>query len=138
MAIAYGATQGVMVMVLAVGDLFKSKKDLCAVRSHSNEDAFYGQRAVQRRGLERDDQVGDRGLNSLDREVDPPVGHIALVFTDIRNSTMLWDTHPAAMQTAIRMHNLLFRRQLRAIGGYEVRSPSFLLWWVDEAKVAVS
>lgn len=138
MAIAYGATQGVMVMVLAVGDLFKSKKDLRAVRSHSNEDAFYGQRAVQRRGLERDDQVGDRGLNSLDREVDPPVGHIALVFTDIRNSTMLWDTHPAAMQTAIRMHNLLFRRQLRAIGGYEVRSPSFLLWWVDEAKVAVS
>ncbi|KAK4700749.1 hypothetical protein P7C70_g5496, partial [Phenoliferia sp. Uapishka_3] len=121
MAISYGSSQNVMVMVLAVGDLFKAKKDYRTHRSHQEEDGFYGQRAVQRRGGAREDQVGDRGLNTLDREVSPPIGLVALVFTDIRNSTMLWETNPG-MQTAIRMHNQLLRRQLRAIGGYEVKT----------------
>lgn len=120
MAISYGSSQNVMVMVLNVGDLFKKKLDYRSHRSHQEEDGFYGQRAVQRRGLERENQVGDRGLNTLDREVAPPIGLVALVFTDIRNSTMLWETNPA-MQVAIRMHNQLLRRQLRAIGGYEAR-----------------
>ncbi|KAL8280844.1 hypothetical protein RQP46_006848 [Phenoliferia psychrophenolica] len=121
MAISYGSSQNVMVMVLAVGDLFKAKKDYRAHRAHQDdEEDFYRQRA-QRRG-NRDDQVGDRGLSTLEREVPPPTGLLALVFTDIRNSTSLWETIPAGMQMGIRMHNQLFRRQLRAIGGYEVKT----------------
>lgn len=65
--------------------------------------------------------AGERYLNVLDREVPPPVGLVALVFTDIRNSTALWESN-MGMQTAIRMHNQLLRRQLRAIGGYEVKT----------------
>lgn len=114
-----------MVMVLAVGDLFKAKRDYRMLRgvAHAHdEEGFYGAHksgAAMRRGKE--EGAGERYLNLLDREVAPPVGMVALVFTDIRNSTMLWESN-AGMQTAIRMHNQLLRRQLRAIGGYEVKT----------------
>jgi adenylate cyclase len=117
-----------MVMVLAVGDLFKDKKKLGYYSKHrgatgpGEEEGFYGahKAGVARRG-ERVEGAGERYLNLLDREVAPPVGMVALVFTDIRNSTALWESNPG-MQTAIRMHNQLLRRQLRAIGGYEVKT----------------
>ncbi|KAK4054665.1 cysteinyl-tRNA synthetase [Microbotryomycetes sp. JL221] len=145
LAISYGSTQNIMVMVLAVGDLFnKTKKGYRSHRggvSHPHDDeGFYGAsrtgRAARGRGEEG---AGERYLNLLDREVAPPVGMVALVFTDIRNSTALWESNPG-MQSAIRMHNQLLRRQLRAIGGYEVKTegdafmvsfptvPSALLW----------
>jgi len=57
----------------------------------------------------------------LEREVAPPVGQVALVFTDIKNSTFLWETNPA-MQSAMRIHNGIMRRHLRIIGGYEVKT----------------
>lgn len=124
LAISYGSSQNIMVMVLAVGDLYKVKKDYRIHRGLTNADdeGFYGVHksgAALRRGKE--EGAGDRYLNLLDREVAPPVGLVALVFTDIRNSTALWETNPG-MQTAIRMHNQLLRRQLRAIGGYEVKT----------------
>lgn len=124
LAISYGSAQNIMVMVLAVGDLFKVKRDY---RSHrmpalGNDEGFYGVHksgAAMRR--EKGEGAGERYLNLLDREVAPPVGSLALVFTDIRNSTALWESNPG-MQTGIRMHNQLLRRQLRAIGGYEVKT----------------
>ncbi|KAM0746823.1 L domain-like protein [Meredithblackwellia eburnea MCA 4105] len=123
MAISYGSSQNVMVMVVAVADLFKAKKDYRSHRSHQEDEGFFGQARAGplRRGTARDEHIGDRGLNGLEREVAPPVGLVALVFTDIRNSTALWESNPG-MQTAIRMHNQLLRRQLRAIGGYEVKT----------------
>jgi adenylate cyclase len=45
-----------------------------------------------------------------------------MVFTDIKNSTMLWELHPVAMRSAIKTHNVIMRRQLRIIGGYEVKT----------------
>src|SRR5271154_522798 len=47
---------------------------------------------------------------------------IAMVFTDIKNSTMLWELHPVAMRSAIKTHNVIMRRQMRIIGGYEVKT----------------
>ena len=35
---------------------------------------------------------------------------------------MLWETYPTSMQSAIKMHNEVMRRQLRIIGGYEVKT----------------
>ncbi|KNE65218.1 hypothetical protein AMAG_10866 [Allomyces macrogynus ATCC 38327] len=68
-------------------------------------------------------EILDRTLMRLEREVDPPTGHVALVFTDIKGSTRLWETRPAAMQAAIKQHNALFRRLLRTVGrGYEVKT----------------
>ncbi len=59
---------------------------------------------------------------------------VTLVFTDIRNSTHLWEANPG-MPTAMRLHNTLLRRQLRLCGGYEVKrkairscAPSLLRW----------
>ena len=45
-----------------------------------------------------------------------------MVFTDIKNSTMLWELHPVAMRSAIKTHNVIMRRQMRIIGGYEVKT----------------
>ena len=63
----------------------------------------------------------DRQISRLDGEVPAPVGHVALVFSDIRNSTHLWEVNPG-MPTAHRIHNTLLRRQLRFCGGYEVKT----------------
>ncbi|GAA6032485.1 hypothetical protein JCM8097_004783 [Rhodosporidiobolus ruineniae] len=121
LAISYGSSQNIMVMVLAVGDLFKVKKGGFYAKHRAaqvEDEGFYGAHKARRGGKE---EAGERYLNLLDREVAPPVGMVALVFTDIRNSTALWESNPG-MQTAIRMHNQLLRRQLRAIGGYEVKT----------------
>lgn len=61
-------------------------------------------------------------LRFLQDEVKPPEGDLALVFTDIKNSTLMWETFPVAMRSGIKIHNSLMRRQLRNIGGYEVKT----------------
>ncbi|KAJ7245656.1 hypothetical protein B0H12DRAFT_1127492 [Mycena haematopus] len=82
----------------------------------------------------------DRTLDRLKDEVAPPVGHVAIVFTDIQNSTRLWEATPSGMITALHLHNSLLRRYLRICGGYEVRTegdsfmcsfPTVLaaVWW---------
>ncbi|TIB37909.1 hypothetical protein E3P86_01988 [Wallemia ichthyophaga] len=120
-AIAYGAQGNLMVMVVSVADIFRPNK-LPSTDENNNEiDNYYGgmRRTGQRK---RDDAVvGDRTLARLDREVSPPVGHVTLVFTDIRNSTILWESN-RGMQSAMRIHNHLLRRHLRTIGGYEVKT----------------
>lgn len=35
---------------------------------------------------------------------------------------MLWEIHPVAMRSAIKIHNTIMRRQMRIIGGYEVKT----------------
>lgn len=64
----------------------------------------------------------DSTLRKLDEEIEPPTGDLAMVFTDIKNSTLLWDNYPVAMRSAIKVHNSIMRRQLRIIGGYEVKT----------------
>lgn len=80
--------------------------------------------APQTKKGRRDRQLpsGDTALRRLNDEIDPPTGYIALVFTDIKNSTLLWDTYPVAMRSAIKLHNTIMRRQLRIVGGYEVKT----------------
>jgi len=123
LALSYGAESNLMVMVIALGDLFKAKRRLTyrgAGGAHIDEELYGATRIATRRG-QMLDAPGEKYLTLLDREVAPPTGMVALVFTDIRNSTSLWETNPG-MQSAMRMHNQLLRRQLRAIGGYEVKT----------------
>jgi adenylate cyclase len=126
-AISYGAEGSTMIMVICVGDLFNP-----LVRNPITD-------AVDVRRVKKKDGIAIRGITRLDGEVSPPTGHLALVFTDIRNSTHLWEVN-AGMPTAIRLHNNLLRRQLRFCGGYEVKTegdafmcsfPTALsaLWW---------
>ncbi|KAF2240879.1 PP2C-domain-containing protein [Trematosphaeria pertusa] len=123
LAIAFGATNKIMVMLLGVSDL--KSKQRARFRTHSMsmgpsgspDDFFLRPRGKRARNLPNDSK-----LARLDNEVDAPTGEVSLVFTDIKSSTLLWETYPIAMRSAIRMHNELMRRQLRIIGGYEVKT----------------
>ncbi|KAF1916408.1 hypothetical protein BDU57DRAFT_450275 [Ampelomyces quisqualis] len=123
LAIAFGATNKIMVMLLGVSDLKSKQRARFRTQSMSlgpsgNADDFF---SVRRPGKKKN-LVGDSKLARLDNEVDAPTGEVSLVFTDIKNSTLLWETYPIAMRSAIKMHNELMRRQLRIIGGYEVKT----------------
>ncbi|KAJ1304897.1 hypothetical protein OPQ81_006031 [Rhizoctonia solani] len=114
-AISYGAEWNTMIMVISVSDKFASKTSDPAAETQ----AMLALRRVA--PPRRNDLVSDRTLNRLGPEVAPPIGHIALVFTDIRNSTSLWEKNPG-MSAAMRIHNSLLRRELRNCGGYECKT----------------
>ncbi|KAL1632073.1 hypothetical protein SLS56_003962 [Neofusicoccum ribis] len=123
LAIAFGATGKIMVMLIGVSDL--RKRERARFRTHSMSMGPTGspdELFPQRRGKRLRDAVGDQKLARLDSEVDAPTGEVSLVFTDIKNSTLMWETYPTAMRSAIKMHNDVMRRHLRIIGGYEVKT----------------
>ena len=125
LAIAFGATGKLMVMMIGVSDLKKRAQ----IRPHRvqslslnpllvAEDGYQPSRRTKKRG----ETVEDSGLRRLQAEVDAPIGDVSIVFTDIKDSTLLWETYPNAMRSAIKLHNEVMRRQLRIIGGYEVKT----------------
>ena len=123
LAIAFGASSKLMVMVIGVSDL--RKRERLQVRTHDmgmSPSGLIDDFPAWRRGKRDKNAVADSRLARLDQEVEAPTGQISLVFTDIKNSTLLWETYPIAMRAAIRMHNELMRRQLRIIGGFEVKT----------------
>lgn len=135
LAMSYGADGSTMIMVIFVGDLFKN--DRMRKTTLDPIDPYY-EKPLPHRPKDQL-RIWDSGIRRLPLEVPPPTGHIALVFTDIRNSTYLWNVNPGT-HTAIRMHHSLLRRQLRFCSGYEVKTegdsfmcsfPSTLyaLWW---------
>ncbi|CAH2355014.1 adenylate cyclase [[Candida] railenensis] len=149
-AICYGATDKINVMVITLGENQKSNQLNNLMRSkYSNNNNLYSNmlkdgsemyNPTAKKRRDRNQQAGDSTLRRLEDEIDPPIGEIALVFTDIKNSTLLWDTYPVAMRSAIKIHNQIMRRQLRLVGGYEVKtegdafmvsfpSPSSALLW---------
>ena len=48
--------------------------------------------------------------------------HVAIAFTDIKSSTVLWEERPAAMCEAMSLHNRLVRGCISRVGGYEVKT----------------
>jgi len=126
LAMAYGAKDKMMVMVLGISDLRKRNHNrfrgtsLSMAKEFGQEDnqIFPSSRKIRRKG---ETLVGDSRLARID-EPEAPVGEVAIVFTDIKNSTALWEILPTAMRSSIQIHNELFRRQLRLIGGYEVKT----------------
>lgn len=72
--------------------------------------------------MSRKNAFEDTSLRRLQPEIPPPTGNVAIVFTDIKNSTVIWELYPDAMRTAIKTHNDIMRRQLRIFGGYEVKT----------------
>ncbi|ORY87120.1 hypothetical protein BCR37DRAFT_411864 [Protomyces lactucae-debilis] len=133
-AISYGVQEKLSIMIIGVGDLFHRKakmakqlRNASAARAATggflvaDEDLILGHTTKSRRRAAAD-QPADSTLARLTREVAPPVGELAMIFTDIKNSTLLWESHPVAMRSAIKIHNSIMRRQLRSIGGYEVKT----------------
>eukprot|EP00727_Mastigamoeba_balamuthi_P013486 m51a1_g8760 putative family 3 adenylate cyclase (1662) ;mRNA; r:111354-126456 len=52
----------------------------------------------------------------------PPTGKMAIVFTDIQQSTELWEWNPTLMKEALYQHHDVMRATLRRHNGYEVRT----------------
>lgn len=127
LAMAFGATGKIMVMMIGVSDLKKRernrkrKESLSMDPTRDQDDQLFQTRS---RGLKRreTDRPDDSTLQRLDREIDPPTGDLAMIFTDIKSSTALWEAYPVPMRSAIKTHNMVMRRQLRLIGGYEVKT----------------
>ncbi|KAG1739309.1 hypothetical protein EDB19DRAFT_1711525 [Suillus lakei] len=133
-AISYGADGNTMIMVICVSDLFRSRQP---ITDSLVDPEVYSSINKKRAGKKAD--IVDRTIARLEGEVSPPTGHLCLVFTDIRNSTQLWEAN-AGMPTAMRIHNNLLRRHLRTCGGYVVKTegdafmcsfPTTLaaMWW---------
>ncbi|KAI5286295.1 cysteinyl-tRNA synthetase [Ascosphaera aggregata] len=124
LAMAYGSTNKLMVMIAGVSDLrhrernkFKGSNLTLGPSPISTEHIFPTAKR-QKRGR---DAPTDSRLARYDR-VEAPTGELAIIFTDIKGSTSLWETNSPAMETAIQIHNELFRRQLGIIGGYEAKT----------------
>jgi adenylate cyclase len=121
LAMAFGATSKIMVMMIGVSDLRKQSRNRFRNQSVSIGGNLMGDDNMFAAKRGKRQAPGDSRLARLD-EVEAPIGHVAIIFTDIKNSTNLWETFPVAMKTGISMHNELMRRQLRIIGGYEVKT----------------
>jgi adenylate cyclase len=126
LAIAFGASGKLMVMMIGVSDLKKRAmirphrvQSLSFNPSNITDDSGY---APVKRAKKKGETVEDSMLRRLQAEVQAPVGDVSIVFTDIKSSTLLWETYPSAMRSAIKLHNEVMRRQLRIIGGYEVKT----------------
>lgn len=124
LAMSYGATGKIMVMILGVGDIKLRERQRYRAQSLSMgpsgilDEQFFPSKRPKRNKGGPDDSV----LRRLDQEVEAPTGDVSMVFTDIKSSTLLWETYPMSMRSAIKQHNALMRRQLRIIGGYEVKT----------------
>ncbi|KAI9463354.1 hypothetical protein F5148DRAFT_1211616 [Russula earlei] len=114
-AISYGSEGTTMIMVISLVGMFSPRGQ---EKDHLLQDVELF--PPPRRS--RKDEVGDNETGRLDPEIQPPVGQVVLAFTDIVNSTRLWDVNATAMRTAVTMHHQLLRRHVRICGGYEVKT----------------
>ncbi|KAF1738839.1 Adenylate cyclase [Beauveria bassiana] len=127
LAMAYGSSGKIMVMMISVADL---KRRMERSRLHRGTSmSLYpsgvpddAQVLSTRRGRKTKGDVLDSSLNRLEAEIPAPTGNVSIVFTDIKNSTNLWEMYSSAMRSGIKLHNEVMRRQLRRIGGYEVKT----------------
>ena len=55
-------------------------------------------------------------------DVRPPQNQAAIVFTDIKSSTAIWEASPEAMKRALKLHNNIVRCCIANFGGYEVKT----------------
>ncbi|KZO95643.1 hypothetical protein CALVIDRAFT_165556 [Calocera viscosa TUFC12733] len=111
-ALAHGASGNVQVMVVMLSDLFLSPS--LGVESMRTPEVFDRRAGGSSMTLSARERMG-----SAD---DAPIGKVALVFTDIRNSTALWERLKGRMQYSLDMHNRCMRRIMRLCGGYEVKT----------------
>ncbi|MFL5343970.1 MAG: ATP-binding protein [Hyalangium sp.] len=61
-------------------------------------------------------------MNALARPMEAPSGTVALVFTDIQGSTLLWERCSAGMRAALDIHDRILRALLMSTSGYEVKT----------------
>lgn len=64
-----------------------------------------------------------------------PSGTVTLVFTDVQDSSRLWEKHGRHFEPVLALHNQLMREQIAAHGGYEVKTEgdAFMIAFADAA-----
>eukprot|EP01065_Artemidia_motanka_P040524 TRINITY_DN5098_c0_g2_i3.p1 TRINITY_DN5098_c0_g2~~TRINITY_DN5098_c0_g2_i3.p1 ORF type:complete len:1229 (+),score=338.54 TRINITY_DN5098_c0_g2_i3:383-4069(+) len=74
-------------------------------------------------------------LKARSKEVKPPQGRVAVVFSDIVGSTKLWEADPEGMTEALEVHNNVIRKEIERYSGYEVKTigDSFMVSFGDPA-----
>ncbi|AMD22782.1 HHR013Cp [Eremothecium sinecaudum] len=107
-AIAYGCNEKITVICISFDKNIGRQSQFSF-----NNDLLFGKRLKN---------FEDLMPKRLQAEISPPTGILAIVFTDIKNSTFLWELFPNAMRTAIKVHNNIMRKKLRVFGGYEVKT----------------
>jgi adenylate cyclase len=127
LAMAYGSTSKIMVMMLSVADLKRRQER--SMRLHRGQSMSLYPSGVPddfqfpaKKKQKTKGGIQDSDINRLGAEVPAPTEKPSIVFTDIKNSTNLWEMYPDAMRSSIKLHNEVMRRQLRRIGGYEVKT----------------
>ncbi|KAI2636046.1 protein phosphatase 2C [Xylaria nigripes] len=127
LAMAYGSSGKIMVMMISVADLKRRQER--STRLHRGQSMSLYPSGVPdefqyptKRGKKAKGGIQDSDLHRLEAEVPAPTEKPSIVFTDIKNSTNLWEMYPDAMRSSIKLHNEVMRRQLRRIGGYEVKT----------------
>eukprot|EP01060_Flectonema_neradi_P022418 TRINITY_DN3065_c0_g1_i5.p1 TRINITY_DN3065_c0_g1~~TRINITY_DN3065_c0_g1_i5.p1 ORF type:complete len:507 (+),score=116.07 TRINITY_DN3065_c0_g1_i5:717-2237(+) len=68
-----------------------------------------------------DECYSNNNLNHKPR-VDAPQNPAAILFTDLKSSTAIWEASPDAMKRALKMHDTLIRNCISNFGGYEVKT----------------
>ena len=61
------------------------------------------------------------GLNHKEEAPNPKDG-LVIVFSDIRDSTSLWDNHPKEMHEAMAIHDKIIRDNIEKHSGFEVKT----------------
>ncbi|TPX70597.1 hypothetical protein SpCBS45565_g01654 [Spizellomyces sp. 'palustris'] len=119
---------GYLVMVLGLRDLARKSAwwNAAGARrgsAESSSESLSVEDRTRREGgsVKKGKRTGEE-VDLLLKEIAPPVGRLALVFTDIKNSTSIWENNPVAMRAALRLHHTVMRRLLRQTGGYEVKT----------------
>lgn len=132
------SSNGMMVMVLGLRDLVETASRWMGARRGSAETGSDSLELMnlKRRGSDATMKMGKRKdgeIIPIPPSIEPPTGQLALVFTDIKNSTALWETHAIAMRNSIKLHNMRMRSLLKQYGGYEVKTDgdSFMVSFVD-------
>lgn len=122
LAMAFGATNKLMVMMIGVSDLKKKIRPRVESLTFNPSQLIVDHPPARRPKRAKGEEALDSNLRRLPAELQAPTGELSIVFTDIKSSTFLWETYPNAMRSAIKLHNEVMRRQLRLIGGYEVKT----------------
>eukprot|EP01062_Namystynia_karyoxenos_P002850 TRINITY_DN109_c0_g1_i2.p1 TRINITY_DN109_c0_g1~~TRINITY_DN109_c0_g1_i2.p1 ORF type:complete len:2038 (+),score=469.19 TRINITY_DN109_c0_g1_i2:115-6228(+) len=69
-------------------------------------------------GIDEDDV--DEDVKAAHTEA--PFGNVSICFTDIQNSTKLWDSNERLMASVVRMHHVAMRAGIQRFRGYEVKT----------------
>jgi adenylate cyclase len=100
-----------------------SLKNLTVLRrSYEPATAIFGfATSAQRRSI-HDRPATTDGVQEPQATPSPPIGNLSIVFTDIVQSTRLWEEYPVATKEALAIHDDVLRKTLHMYRGYEVKS----------------